>query len=43
MSRSILLSKVECLMLEDIAKYSRRKPIDCLREWIQKEYSKIKK
>jgi hypothetical protein len=42
MTKSILLSKVEYLMLEDIAKHSRRKPIDYLREWIHKEYSKIK-
>jgi aspartokinase-like uncharacterized kinase len=43
MTKSILLPKVEYLMLEDIAKHSRRKTIDFLREWIQKEYSKIKK
>ena len=43
MTKLIPLSKVEYLMLEEIAKHSRRKPIEYLRQWIQNEYGKIKR
>lgn len=42
MRKSILLTKVEYLMLEEIAKKSRMKPIDFLRAWIRSEHAKIK-
>jgi hypothetical protein len=42
MIKSIPLTQVEYLMLEEIAKKSRMKPLDYLRAWIRSEHSKIK-
>jgi hypothetical protein len=42
MIKSIPLTQVEYLMLEEIAKKSRMKPLDFLRSWIRSEHAKIK-
>ena len=42
MTKSIPLTQVEYLMLEEIAKKNRQKPLDYLRSWIRTEYAKIK-
>jgi hypothetical protein len=42
MMKSISLTQVEYLMLEEIAKKSRMKPLDFLRAWIRTEHAKIK-
>ena len=41
MIKQMPLTKVEYMMLEEIAKKHRKKPLDYLREWIRSEHTKI--
>ena len=43
MSRSLVLTDIEHLMLQEIAKKNRSKPLNCIKKWIQTEYAKINK
>jgi len=43
MSRSLVLTDIEYLMLQEIAKKNRSKPLDCIKKWILLEYTRIKK
>ena len=42
MIKQVPLTKVEYLMLEEIAKKHRKKPLDYLREWIRSEHQNLK-
>ena len=35
------LTKIEYIMLKEIAKKNRKKPLDYLREWMASEHSKV--
>jgi len=39
--KSIPLTKIEYMMLEEIAKKHRSKPLDYLRNWIRSEDAKV--
>jgi hypothetical protein len=42
MIKPIPLTKIEYMMLEEIAKKHRSKPLDYLRNWIRSEHAKVK-
>ncbi len=41
MIKQLPLTKIEYMMLEEIAKKHRKKALDYLREWIRAEHQKI--
>ena len=41
MIKQLPLTKIEYMMLEEIAKKHRKKALDYLREWIRTEHQKI--
>jgi len=42
MIKQMPLTKIEYMMLEEIAKKHRSKPLDHLRTWIRSEHAKVK-